>query len=128
MLTLASMATIRASRTIAADPASVALLLAGPTAAEQFADDTALAGAGVDVDVIAPRRAGIGFAAPVTVLSAGSAVATGSVNVLPAPGAGTSVEVVLQADRNVNLAALRHWLNVSLMHFESVARARSSAA
>jgi hypothetical protein len=122
------MAAIEASCVLDAPPASVALLLAGPTAAELLADGTALAGAGVAVELAAPRRTGIGFAAAVNVHSSGRVVAWGSVTVQPASADSTQLGVVLRPVDGVSAAALQQWLGSSLGDLAAAARERSTAA
>lgn len=122
------MALIEATRVIAADPAGVALMLAGPTATELLADRTALAGAGVEVQIMPPARAGIGFTATLCVLSQGRLVGNGTVSVQPAPGQGSLVAAVLQPAGDVNGAALGQWLRTGLDDLDAAARERSYAA
>ncbi len=122
------MATVQASHPVAGDPASVALLLAGPSAAELFTDHTALAGAGATLEVTAPRRAGIGFSAAVSVVSSGATVASGSVSIRPGEGGGSVASTTVTTTRDVNPVSLRHWLQLSLAALDSAALARASAA
>lgn len=122
------MATFTASRTIAADPTSVALLLAGPAASEQFADDSALGETGISAEITAPARTGVGFRASLTVFSAGREIASGSVQVLPAPGEGTALEVALLPARDADVEGLRRWLDSSTGSFALAARSRATAA
>lgn len=120
--------TLLESIDIAADPAGVALLLAGPSAQELLSDPTAMGGAGTAVEITAPRRTGVGFVAAAAVLSGDRCIARGSVSVAPATGGGTEVAVTLLPASDVNLAGLRHWLRMSLNEFGYAARVRSTAA
>lgn len=122
------MATIEATRTIGADPAGLALLLAGPTAAEIFTDGTALEGAGVEVQITPPRRTGIGFAASLRALSAGRLVGSASISIQPAVGEGCRISVLLRPSERVNAAALAQWLQRGLDDLAAAAHERSFAA
>jgi|SRR5579884_1247640 len=122
------MAAIEATRTICADPAGVALMLAGPTAADILADDSALSGAGVAVQTTPPRRTGIGFAATVRVLSEDRPIGAGSIAVQPASGEGSRVTVTLRLMAPVDAAALSRWLQAGLAELAAAAQERSYAA
>lgn len=121
------MAAIEITKSIAADPAGVALMLAGPTAAELLADRTALAGAGIDIQITPPLRTGIGFVASLRALSRGRLVGSGTVSVQPAED-GSVAAVSLRPAAQVNAAALGQWLRVGLDELATAARERSFAA
>jgi hypothetical protein len=121
------MPAVDVSRTIAARPAGLALILAGPTATELLADPSALGGAGVEVDVTPPRRSGVGFSATIRVLSQGRQVGVGSISLRP-ESVGTLVSVSLRPGRDVNAAGLGQWLRTGLDDLAKAARERSFAA
>jgi len=117
------MAAIQATRSAAADPASVALLLAGPMANGMFSDDS-----GLQVEVAPPDRAGIGFGTSLTVRSDDAVVAWGSMTIQPAAGVGTTMSVALQPVDGADRVALQRWLTRALSQLAAAALARASAA
>ena len=73
------MSRIDASRTLAADPASVALLLAGPAAAEPWPG-----AGGRRLSAAAPTRFGAGYGVRVEIRAGDDLVGTARLSVLPA--------------------------------------------
>jgi len=126
------MATIHATRTIAADPASVALLLAGPTATELFAAATPVLPAAPDADLLAeippPHRSGVGFATSVSISSGERPLAWGSLTIQPGGRLGTTISVALQSVDGADRSALQRWLTAGLAELASAAMARACAA
>jgi hypothetical protein len=119
------MATIQARTFIAADPASVALLLGGPAAEKCFAAE--LEGTRVTAELSAPRRTGLGFATGLTVTSGERLVGRGSVLVSHATN-GSELRISLFPLAGVDEVALRRWLQLALDDLGSMARARAYAA
>jgi len=115
-------------REFPADPASAALLLAGPAAA-------ALWPAGTDGDPVVslgpPMRSGIGFVVDLTVADAEIGSVRGRLGLVPGDGrsavAGTSARLVLTG-AHASAAALRERGGWFLDALSSLAVARSSAA
>ena len=102
---------------VAADPASVALLLAEP----------ATEGDRESIVLTPPRRSGVGFSAAVEVSDIGEMPAVGEVVVQPGSDAGCEVRLVLhvpnQSARHVERAGSRFLSELALR-----ARSRSRAA
>jgi hypothetical protein len=108
------MTRVEVKRHVAADPASVALLLAGP-ASERDPDNGLV--------IAAPRRTGIGFTAAIKVTDAMGRAVTGDIRIRPAPDTGTDVTVVIRvADERAGRGVER---TLSGFASELAARARS---
>jgi hypothetical protein len=118
------MAICRATRAAAADPASVALLLSGPTATELFADTTG----GAVIDVTPPRRAGVGFTAALLATDGDDVAGRGSLTVQPGLGGGATVTAVLYPVRDSDAARWERRLTRCVARLAEAARERSSAA
>jgi len=113
-------------REFPADPASVALLLAGPAAAGMWPDDAE------DEAVVSlgpPMRSGVGFVVDLTVTEAALGNIRGRLALVPSGGAptGTSARLVLTGAR-ASAATLRGRGARFLDQLSSLAVARSSAA
>lgn len=122
------------TRHVAANPASVALLLAGPTVdlvsgvagrLPARPDDAAP----LDVTVAAPRRDGVGFVSDVTVVAdrgtRARGVARGVLTVVPADRPGCDIRIRLDAAENLHAEPqVRAFLDVLAEH----ALARALAA
>jgi hypothetical protein len=127
---------VEAQRRVSADPAGLALLLAGPAAAELWPDGECSAAvvpeprpeAGPVIEVAPPRRAGLGFAAKVSVRTPyGSA--RGRLTVVPeaGPPSGSALRLELTVDdragERLQTCAVRYLDNLG-----RAAVSRSSAA
>jgi hypothetical protein len=110
---------VEVSRHVAADPASVALLLAEP--AGETEPDRGFV-------VVTPRRAGVGFTAAVAVTDAIGRVVTGEVNVEPATDAGCEIRVHLIAPDRAAARAVERTASTFLDTLAARARSRSFAA
>lgn len=121
------MSRVDLTRHVTADPASVALLLAGPVAADG-ADDQRLRlvsrGARAGLVVALPRRDGVGFVADLTLVD-GTEQARGTVTVLPAGLPGCDVRVRLEV---ADGAARPDVVHTFLDALAEQARARAFAA
>lgn len=116
------MTRMEVTRRVAADPASVALLLAGPAARTMWP-------ATADVRVGPPLRSGVGFVADMTVVGEGTASVRGRFTILPAvesPGA-SDVRLVLMSPTGAR-ATLRSCGASYLDNLAEAAASRSSAA
>lgn len=115
-------------REFAADPASVALLLAGPSAAALWPlvgeDD-------VQVSVGPPMRSGVGFVADLTVSETAVGHVRGRLSLTPCRGrgsvGGTSARLVLTG-AHAPASLLRDRAGCFLEALSTLAEARSSAA
>lgn len=107
------------TRRVAADPASVALLLSGPV-------DEAGSGAVRLRRLQPPGRAGVGFVMPVEVLD-GSAYARGRLSIAPGRDGGTELRLTLTADEAPGNDAERR-LGALLDDLVETAQRRSRAA
>lgn len=113
------MTRIEVTRRAAADPASVALLLAEPPS-EREPDSGVVAAA--------PRRSGVGFTARVEVRDAAGRTVNGEVVVEPSTDAGSELRLLLwAADDDVRRDAERAG-SVFLRELAARARSRSYAA
>jgi hypothetical protein len=112
------------ARTVAADPASVALLLSGPAGGELWSAGSD----GEQLQIGPPLRSGLEFAAAVTVRAAQRTVAVGRLVVSPAAAPGEcDVRLLLTSarERDPDLARRgRHYLD----RLTELAESRSSAA
>jgi hypothetical protein len=112
----------------AADPASVALLLAGPAANALWPQGDAGA---VEVSVGPPMRSGVGFVVDLTVTEPGVGSVRGRLSLVPCRGqasvGGTSARLVLSGV-HAPVAVLRDRADGFLESLSEVAVARSSAA
>jgi hypothetical protein len=120
-------------REFAADPASVALLLSGPTADALWPDPAPIdADAGVPlVQVGPPMRAGVGFVVDLTIADPDVGNARGRLALVPGTGevpfAGTSARLVLTS-AHAPVPLLQQRGEGFLDALGSLAVARSSAA
>jgi hypothetical protein len=112
-------ARIEVSRHVAADPASVALLLAEP-ASETEPDR--------GVVVATPRRNGVGFTAAIEVIDAIGRVVTGDVTVEPATDAGCDVRLEVTAPDRGAARGVERAAATFLDTLAARARSRSYAA
>ena len=118
------MTSIEITRHAAADPASVALLLAEPAAAD--ANSPAAAEASGNVSLV--RRNGVGFAAGVDLVDRDGNEAYGVLTVVPSADAGCVVRIELSPVQSSLLAAAEAWATDFLDSLAERARLRSSAA
>jgi hypothetical protein len=119
---------IEVARHIAADPASVALLLADPTG-DIDPDGTRLHAADEDtIEVSAPRRSGVGFVAELTVRLRGEIGFPGEIRVEPATDPGCDVRMVLSVPSGANATAAQRQVGRFLSGLADRARSRSYAA
>lgn len=132
------MTSIEATRSVLADPSSVALVLAGPAARELWPGPgdapmsdrpVALVAAGpaTTVTVDPPRRTGVGFVARMLVRAGQRTVAAGRLSIRRAAGGGCEISLVLTAsgDRDHNL---RRDVDRYLDNLVRLSLERSSAA
>jgi hypothetical protein len=130
------MTRIEVSRTAAADPSSVALVLAGPAARELWPrrPDRVVGVVTAQQPVAAvavdpPARSGVGFAARVQVHVGDAMVAAGRLSILPLPPdrSGCELRLALEVSdegaERLRRDAARYLANVA-----DLSRARSSAA
>jgi hypothetical protein len=119
-------------RHIAADSASVALLLAGPLA-ELPSGDSELPPARVTAEdsglvVAAPRRSGVGFVADVTTTDAKDREVTGLLRIVPAADPGCDVRLIFTAADSGSVAVVKRAASRFLSTLAVRARERSFAA
>jgi hypothetical protein len=110
---------VEVSRHVAADPTSVALLLAEPAAEPEH--DRA-------VIVTPPRRAGVGFVAIVEVIDAIGRAVTGRVLIEPATDAGCDVRLTISAPDGAAARGIERSSATFLSDLASRAKSRSYAA
>lgn len=113
------MTRVEVSRHVAADPASVALLLAEPAGEPEH--DRA-------VVVTPPRRAGVGFAAAVEVIDAIGRACSGEVMIEPATDAGCDVRLWVTAPDPTAARGIERSSTTFLGDLAARARSRSFAA
>lgn len=119
------MTSIEVVRGVAADPSSVALVLAGPAARELWPGEDA-----TTVTVDPPRRTGVGFTARVLVRHEAATIGAGRISIRPSSAAGlrdAEITLVLTA-RDDHDAVLRCDAARYLDNVVRVSRERSSAA
>jgi hypothetical protein len=104
------------TRHVAADPASVALLLAEP------------AGSGNAAMLTPPRRTGVGFAASIEIVDALGAPIAGDITVEPAADAGSELRLVLSAGEGTSTRRVERAGASFLSALALRARSRSYAA
>jgi hypothetical protein len=109
-------ARVTITRTVAADPASVALLMAGPD------------GASDELTLGPPRRTGVGFVASVTLRSGPAGTTSGAVTVEPAADSGAVVRLLLDAGEGTAAKAVERLGTNFLSELTLRARSRSYAA
>lgn len=116
------MTRIEVTRRVAADPASVALLLSGPAARDAWPSDG-------DVRVGPPMRSGVGFVADMTVVDAAERGVRGRYTITQAEGSpgASDVRLVLTSTGD-DAAALRKVGEACVGRLAAWASARSSAA
>jgi hypothetical protein len=112
------MAHVEVRRHIAADPTSVALLLAGP-----LPDDSDEA-----LEVLAPRRTGVGFTASLKLLDSSRRPVTGEVTIQPLSDDGCDARVVLRAHDERSARGVERAASTFLSRLAILARSRSFAA
>lgn len=130
------MTRVELHRHVAADPASVALLLAGPTDREPDASgDTAalrlVAQRTADVAgviVAAPRRRGVGFVASIDVSDGKGVTTHGTVTVVPATDPGSDIALSLDPVEGQAAGAVRREAAAFLETLVRRARSRAFAA
>lgn len=115
-------------RHIAADPASVALLLADPTGDDERSDTRLRAADGEALEVSAPRRSGIGFSADVLVRVREGGSAPGEIRVEPATDAGCDARIVLHVPAGASTASVERQAGRFLSGLADRAKSRSFAA
>ena len=129
------MTPIEVARPVAADPSSVALVLAGPAARELWPQQPQRPVAvvnrrrpGLTVAVEPPRRSGVGFTAGLSVRTDDELVAGGRLTIAPdATTGGCDVRLSLTVDDTV-AAAVGRDAERYLDRLAAGSRARSSAA
>ena len=130
------MTRIEVSRSVAADPSSVALVLAGPAARELWPPRSDRVVGVVEpqrprlaVTVDPPTRTGVGFAARIEVHSGDSTVGSGRLTIVPGRGdpPGCDVHLALDVDEE-SAAKLHHDAERYLANVADLSRERSSAA
>jgi hypothetical protein len=119
-------------RHIAADPASVALLLAGPLG-DTPSSDTDLPTARVTAEdsglvVTAPRRNGVGFVAGVSTTDAKDRPVAGELRIEPAEDPGCEVRLTFTAADSGSVAVVKRAASRFLSTLALRARERSYAA
>lgn len=110
------MARVKLTRHVAADPASVALLLAGPAGSRETATLTP------------PRRTGVGFTASIELVDSLGAAVTGDITVEPAADAGSVLCLVLAGGEGTAARSVEHAGASFLSELALRARSRSYAA
>jgi hypothetical protein len=110
------MARVTITRSVAADPASVALLMAGPV------------GDSRELTLGPPRRTGVGFTASVTLHRGPGLPRTGTVTVEPAVDSGAVVRLMLDAGDGTAAKAVERAGATFLSELVLQARSRSYAA
>jgi hypothetical protein len=109
-------AQVTITRHVAADPASVALLLAEP------------AGSGDGAVLTPPRRTGVGFAASIALVDALGAPVAGDVSIEPATDEGSELRLVLGDAEAASSRTLQRAGESFLSELAIRARSRSHAA
>lgn len=130
------MTRVQLHRHVAADPASVALLLAGPTDRDpQASGDTAalrlVAQRTADVAgviVATPRRRGVGFVASIDVSDGNGTTVHGTVTVVPATDPGCELALDLELVDEESAGRLRREAGAFLESLARRARSRAFAA
>lgn len=130
------MTRIEVSRSVAADPSSVALVLAGPAARELWPPRSDRVVGVVEpqqprlaVTVDPPARAGVGFTARLEVRAGDSTVGTGRLVIGPGAGEPLQCEVRLSLEVDPEVAdRLRRDADRYLGNVADLSRERSSAA
>ena len=128
------MTRIEVCRAVAADPSSVALVLAGPAARElwparpnQVVAVVEPQQPGFAVTVDPPARTGVGFAARVEVHAGDIAVGHGRLTIVPGEDAGCELTLALEA-RDETAGRLRRDASHYLSNVADLSRERSTAA
>jgi hypothetical protein len=113
---------IEVARQVAADPASVALLLSGPAARDAWPSDG-------DVRVGPPMRSGVGFVADMTVVDSTDRGVRGRYTIMPAEGTSgaSDVRLVLTSTAD-DPRSLREVGEACVQRLSEWASSRSSAA
>jgi len=112
-------ARVEVRRHIAADPASVALLLAEPMGEDAGRDG---------VTVALPRRGGVGFIASIEVEDIDGRVSHGTVSVKPSSDPGTDLVVSVAAPEGPAARSVERAARLFLSRLAVRARSRSFAA
>jgi hypothetical protein len=110
---------VEITRHVAADPASVALLLA-----ELASDEVSNS----DLVIAAPRRTGVGFAAPLKFIEADGDVLSGEVVVEPSAKAGCDARVEFDVPERSAARQVQRAGAMFLTELAAHAKSRSAAA
>jgi hypothetical protein len=110
---------VEVTRHVAADPASVALLLAEPPAAQDADQGWVIA---------PPRRAGVGFVSGAAASTLSGFTAVGDVSVEPATDAGCEVRLVIAVDDDASSGRAERSATKFLSQLANRARSRAFAA
>lgn len=128
------MTPVEVARDVAADPSSVALVLAGPAARELWPQRARRPVDLVDpqrrtlsVDVEPPRRTGVGFTTTVVVRGDDGVVAGGRLTITPAVDAGCTVQLALTAADEV-AGVVQRDARAYVDNLAAISLARSSVA
>ena len=127
---------IEVRRRVAADPSSVALVLAGPAARELWPPRSDRLVGVVEpqqprlaVSVDPPARAGVGFAARIEVHAGDVTLGTGRLSIVPGSGEPVQCEVQLLLEvEDASAGRLRRDADRYLSNVAELSRERSSAA
>jgi hypothetical protein len=103
---------VELKRHVAADPASVALLLASADV----------------ISVTPPRRSGVGFVSKLTVAGPEVPAANGDLRIQPAEDAGCDIRIVLTVEGDASPSDVQHSASRYLSEIALQARSRSFAA
>jgi len=130
------MTRIEVCRSVAADPSSVALVLAGPAARELWPPRSDRVVGVVEpqqprlaVAVDPPARAGVGFTARIEVHAGDTTIGAGRLAIVPGPGDPLHCEVRLSLEVDSAVAGrLRRDASRYLANVADLSRERSSAA
>jgi hypothetical protein len=130
------MTRVEVRRSVAADPSSVALVLAGPAARELWPPRSDRIVGVVEpqqprlaVTVDPPARAGVGFAARIEVHAGDATIGAGRLSIVPGAGEPVLCEVRLCLEVETAAATrLRRDADRYLANVADLSRARSSAA
>jgi hypothetical protein len=119
---------LEVARHIAADPASVALLLADPNGDSESEDGRLHLAAEDGLDVSAPRRSGIGFVADVTVRLRKGGPLAGEIRVEPAADPGCDARILLRLADGADASTAQRLAGKFLSTLADRAKSRSRAA
>lgn len=119
---------LEVARHVAADPASVALLLADPTGDGDRGETRLRVADEEGLEVSAPRRSGIGFRADVLVRLREGRSAPGEIRVEPATDPGCDARMVLHVPADASFGAVERQAGRFLATLADRAKSRSFAA